>query len=163
LKGLFALLHPLVGISPGAVSTDCDQALRNAISSIFPESATLLCLWHANKNIQQHCKGKFNSTDAYNNFFMAWLGIVRSADISEYNSRLLQFSMEYSDIPEHQACVRYIQSTWLKPGRRESLVQAWTNKHLHFGITVTSRLVIPYYSLYFNYINLNLVLRVHMH
>jgi hypothetical protein len=143
LKGLFNLLHPLVGISPGAVSTDCDQALRNAILSIFPESATLLCLWHANKNVQQHCKGKVTSNDAYADFFQAWQSIVRSATIPEYEAQLLQFSTKYSDTPEHQACIRYIQSTWLKPGRRESLVQAWTNKHLHFGITVTSRLVIP--------------------
>ena len=52
LKGLFNLLYPTVGISPSAVSTDCDNGLRNAISSISPESPTLLCLWHANKNVQ---------------------------------------------------------------------------------------------------------------
>ena len=105
LKGLFNLLHPLVGISPGAVSTDCDQALRNAISSIFPESATLLCLWHANKNVQQHCKGKFTSNDAYADFFQAWQSIVRSATIPEYEAQLLQFSTKYSTTLEHQVCI----------------------------------------------------------
>jgi MULE transposase domain len=105
LKDLFNLLHPLVGISPGAVSTDCDQALRNAISSIFPESATLLCLWHANKNVQQHCKGKFTSNDAYADFFQAWQSIVRSATIPEYEAQLLQFSTKYSTTLEHQVCI----------------------------------------------------------
>lgn len=119
MKDLFTLLQPLVGISPGAVSTDCDQALRNAISSIFSESATLLCLWHANENIQRYCKGKFDSSDAYNNFFMAWQRIVQSRTTPEYKAELLQLSTEYSDTPG--------------------------------------------YSLYFNYIDLNLVLRVHMH
>jgi hypothetical protein len=106
---------------------------------IFPESQTLLCLWHANKNIQQHCKGKFTSNEAYNNFFRSWLGIVQSPSIQEYNNRVLQFSIEYSDTLEHQECANYVKSTWLKPGRAEALVQAWTNQYPHFGITVTSR------------------------
>jgi hypothetical protein len=31
-------------IRPSAISTDCDQALRNALSIIFLETQTLLCL-----------------------------------------------------------------------------------------------------------------------
>jgi hypothetical protein len=96
---------------PSAISTDCDQGLRNTISLVFPESVTLLCLWHANKNIQQHCKGKFTTTDAYNEFFQAWLSIVQSPNLFEYNSRLLQFQTQYAEPPEHAQCVQYIQST----------------------------------------------------
>ena len=136
---LFDLIHPTIGLIPGSISTDCDQALRNAISDVFPKSATLLCLWHANKNIQQHCKGKFTSAEAYNNFFKAWLGIVQSLDIPEYESRLDRFLTTYLDTPEYYECANYIQTTWLKPGRAESVVQAWTNKYPHFSTTVTSR------------------------
>ena len=122
---------------------------------VFPYSATLLCLWHANKNVQQYCKPKFDSKDNYEDFFQAWLSIVQSRDIFEYNSRLLQFSTVYSSIPEHHTCVTYIKNTWLRPGRVESLVQAWNNKHLHFGITVNSQLVniILYYNIFTLYIN----------
>lgn len=136
--------------APEAISTECDQALRNAISKVFPYSATLLCLWHGNKNIQQHYKPNFTSRAAYDNFFQAWLGIVRSATIPVYEAQLLQFVTEYSATPEYLACIQYIQSTWLNPGRVESLVQAWTNNYIHFGITVTSRLVyiILYQSLH---------------
>jgi MULE transposase domain len=105
LKGLFDALHPTITIGPSAISTDCDQALRNAILSIFPESPTLLCLWHANKNIQQHCKGKFTSNSAYTDFFAAWLRIVQSPTTIEYHDRLLQFSTEYSTTQEHQVCI----------------------------------------------------------
>jgi histone-lysine N-methyltransferase SETD2 len=150
----------MIALTPEAISTDCDQALRNAISKVFLYSKTLLCLWHANKNIQQYCKPKFTSKDTYESFFQVWLGIVRSRDISEYYSQLLQFSTEYSDTPEHAACVTYIKNTWLRPGRVESLVQAWTNNYIYFGITVTSRLV--YIILYLSYINLNLVLKAYM-
>ena len=141
IRELFNLIHPTIGLIPGSISTDCDQALRNAISDVFPESPTLLCLWHANKNIQQHCKGKFTSAETYNEFFQAWIGIVQSRDAPEYQNRLHQFSTKYSDTLEHQECVHYVQDTWLGPGRVESVVQAWTNKHPHFGVTVTSRLV----------------------
>jgi hypothetical protein len=141
MKTIFNLIHPTISLIPGSISTDCDQALRNAISTAFPESPTLLCLWHANKNIQQHCKGKFTSVEAYNEFFQAWLGIVQSPDIPEYQARLLQFLTEYSDTLEHQECATYVHITWLKPGRAEALVQAWTNKYPYFGVTVISRLV----------------------
>jgi len=129
----------MIGVIPGAISTDCDQALRNAISEIFPDSGTLLCLWHANKNVQQHCKAKFTSAEDYNDFFKAWLGIIQSPSVPEYHARLLQFETQYSETPEHLAYVEYIQDTWLKPGRAESPVQAWTNQYTHFSITVTSR------------------------
>lgn len=127
---------------PGVISTDCDQGLRNALLLTFPGSMAVLCLWHANKNIQEHCKRQFTTTEAYNDFFQAWLGIVRSSNQTEYNERLLQFQTQYAELPEHAQCVQYIQSTWLRPGRAESLVQAWTNSYTHFGVTVTSRLVI---------------------
>jgi transposase-like protein len=139
MKTVFDLIHPIIGLIPGSISTDCDSALRNAISTVFPESPTLLCLWHANKNIQQHCKRKFTSAEAYNEFFQAWLGIVRSPDAPEYWKRLRQFKSKYSDTLERKECATYVCNTWLKQGRREDLVQAWTNKYPHFGTTVTSR------------------------
>jgi hypothetical protein len=71
IKELYSLISPTVALDPGTISTDCDQALRNAILVVFPESRTLLCLWHANKNIQQHCKPKFSTTEAYSEFFEA--------------------------------------------------------------------------------------------
>jgi hypothetical protein len=113
--------------------------LRNAISTVFPESVTLLYLWHANKNIQQHCKRKFTSAEAYNEFFQAWLGIIQSPDVPEYWKRLRQFKSKYSDTLERKECATYVCATWLTQGRREALVQAWTNKYPHFGTTVTSR------------------------
>jgi transposase-like protein len=122
MKTIFNLIHPLIGLIPGSISTDCDSALRNAISTVFPESPTLLCLWHANKNIQQHCKRKFTSAEAYDEFFQAWLGIVRSPDVPEYGKRLRQFKSKYSDTLEHKECATYVCNTWLKQGRREALV-----------------------------------------
>ena len=62
VKELFISLNtPTIIVGPRAISTDCDQALRNAISIVFPESLALLCAWHANKNIQQHYKPAFST------------------------------------------------------------------------------------------------------
>ena len=69
IKGLYNRIYPMIALTPEAISTDCDQALRNAISKIFPESAALLCLWYTNKNIIQYCKSKFTTTEDYNDFF----------------------------------------------------------------------------------------------
>ena len=65
----YILIHPTVALIPEAISADCDQDLRNAISLVFPYYTTLICLWNANKIVQQYCKPKFDSRDTYEDFF----------------------------------------------------------------------------------------------
>jgi hypothetical protein len=127
---------PSIITGPGAIATDCDQALRNALSIVFPESPALLCVWHANKNIQQHCKPMFTTTEAYENFLGSWIRIVHSTTEDEYRTRLRQFTEEFRAYP---SAVEYVQSTWLKDGRKQAIVHVWTNDYPHFGITTTSR------------------------
>lgn len=140
-KELYSLLN-IPNLALRAISTDCDQALRNALFDAFPDTLTLLCLWHINKNIQQHYRAKFSTIEAYSTFVQAWQCIIRSADEAEYNTQLEQFEAAYPGPSPESKCVKYVKKTWLKEGRKEAIVQAWTNKYAHFGITVTSRLVI---------------------
>jgi hypothetical protein len=99
LKEVFSSLGvPSIITGPGAIATDCDQALRNALSTVFPESPALLCVWHANKNIQQHCKPMFTTTEAYENFLSSWIRIVYSTTEEEYHTRLQQFIEELKHI-----------------------------------------------------------------
>ena len=35
IKGLDRLIHPTIALTPEAISPDCDQALRNAISLVL--------------------------------------------------------------------------------------------------------------------------------
>ena len=37
-----------LGISPGAIVMDSDQAQKNASEEVFPDTLTLLCIWHIN-------------------------------------------------------------------------------------------------------------------
>jgi hypothetical protein len=171
IKTLYNSLITTIIIRPTAIVTDCDQALRNALSVIFPDTPTLLCMWHTNKNIQQHCKAKFTTAEAYEAFFQAWLHIVRSLTSAEFKSRLTTWTTMYPGqvseqgvvtysmpaTPDTQKGVVYITSTWLREGRKEALIQAWTNQHLHFSTTATSRLV-PYFITYLltNYLYIEL-------
>src|SRR6202021_3953553 len=92
-KELYCQLNTLtIIVGPRAISTDCDQAFRNAITQVFPESSALLCAWHANKDVQQHCRPKFSTTEAWEGFFWAWQSILHANSEDEYEDRLLQFS-----------------------------------------------------------------------
>lgn len=44
---------------PDVLVTDRDLALMNAISTVFPDSTHLLCIWHINKKVQAVCKKIF--------------------------------------------------------------------------------------------------------
>ena len=149
IKELFTKLNtPTIIVGPSAIATDYDQALRNAITTVFPESPALLCSWHANKNIQQHCRSNFSTIEAWEAFLKAWQAIVSAPTQEKYEEQLSYFTTTYLCEPT-RTCVEYIQNTWLKPGRKESLVAAWVNKHPHFGITITSRYVL-YSNFYSN-------------
>lgn len=137
LKELFAALKtPIVIAGPAAISTDCDQALRNTIATVFPESPALLCSWHANKNIQQQCRPEITATEDWERFIQGWNDIVRSKTEEEYTTRLASFETNFS---QYSTSVEYVKKTWLRDERKKALVAAWTNQYPHFGITVTSR------------------------
>ena len=109
------------------------------LSIVFLESPALLYTWHINKNIQQHYKPVFSTIKAWETFQKAWYSIVLSKTIQQYKERLDKFTRTYSSEPLTRNCVEYIKETWLKPGRKESLVAAQVNKYTHFGITIISR------------------------
>ena len=106
IKELFTKLNtPTIIIGPSAIAIDCDQALRNALSIVFPESPALLCAWHANKNIQQHCKPIFNIKEAWETFQKAWYNIVSSKTIEQYEEQLSEFTRTYSSKPLTRNCI----------------------------------------------------------
>jgi hypothetical protein len=40
---------------PASIATDTEQALVTAIRRVFPTSKHLLCVWHVNKCVEEHC------------------------------------------------------------------------------------------------------------
>ena len=80
----------------------------------------MLYAWHINKNIQQHCKGKFDTIEAWETFISTWQGIIQAKTKEEYEEKLLRFLTAYSD--SQSDCIKYIKKTWLIPGQKEALV-----------------------------------------
>jgi MULE transposase domain len=51
LKNLTDIYRQLTLPSPKSILTDKDKALLNAVSKVFPQTDTMLCRWHINKNL----------------------------------------------------------------------------------------------------------------
>ncbi|CAG8702825.1 5351_t:CDS:2, partial [Ambispora leptoticha] len=111
------------GISqPGIIVTDRELALMNALRTTFSNSTHLLCLWHINKNIMKNCKPQFvkgtgnKESNEWQAFLSEWNKVVQSLTNEEFNTKWSEFHNNYTNKPN-----------------------AWTNKFLHLGTTVTSR------------------------
>ena len=49
---------------PSVILTDRCLACMNAVATCFPTATSLLCLWHANKAVLQHCQPAFKTAEA---------------------------------------------------------------------------------------------------
>ncbi|RKF66875.1 PKS-NRPS hybrid synthetase, partial [Golovinomyces cichoracearum] len=47
-----------LGINPAIIVIDGDQAQKNASEEVFPDTPTLLCVWHVNQCVLAKCKSK---------------------------------------------------------------------------------------------------------
>ncbi|KAM3468043.1 hypothetical protein MY5147_008326 [Beauveria neobassiana] len=128
---------------PSVILTDRCLACMNAVSRCFPDAASLLCLWHANKAVLRHCMSSFtrNTEDAdkaqqWKEFYQSWHEIVGSRDDEAFEERIQRLKDRYS--LDHAREVGYIIETWLDL-YKEKLVKVWVDRHLHFGNVVTSR------------------------
>jgi hypothetical protein len=103
---------------------------------VFPEWTALLCTWHANKSINQHCKSHFTDKE-FKEFIGGWNGIATAPTIELYKEAVHKFKIKWS--PTHLADITYIENNWLIPNNRDKIMRAYTNDHLHLGNTTTSR------------------------
>ena len=136
------------GDLPSVILTDRCLAAMNAAATWFSSSKALLCLWHVNKAVLQHCRpffapkrsgaaGEIDDKE-WDEFYSFWHSIVASPNEKIFEERLAQFELKYGD--KYIDPVGYIRTYWLDP-HREMIVKAWVDKHLHFGNVATSRQV----------------------
>ena len=128
---------------PSVILTDRCLACMNAVSSCFPQSTSMLCLWHINMAVLAHCrpafvgdKGNPRGEEAWAEFYSSWHDIVASTTEAIYNEKLEKFKRRYT--PDHINEVGYIMETWLDL-YKERFVKAWVNQYLYFEQYVTSR------------------------
>ncbi|KAK7595651.1 hypothetical protein V3481_002301 [Fusarium oxysporum f. sp. vasinfectum] len=127
---------------PSVILTDRWLAAMNASATCFPFSKALLCLWHVNKAVLQHCRPVFLLGDgdqpekAWDEFYASWHSIVASPTEAVFQERLANLERKYAE--KYTEAVGYIKTFWLEP-YKERIVKAWVDKHLHFGNIATSR------------------------
>ena len=103
----------------------------NAAAIWFSSSKALLCLWHVNKAVLQHCRPFFISKSgqasseaeeaAWGVFYAFWHSIVASPNENIFEERLTKFEQKYGH--EHLDSVGYIKTYWLEP-YKEMIVKA---------------------------------------
>lgn len=123
--------------------TDRCLAAINASATWFPLSKGLLCTWHVNKAVLQHCRPYFLADKSqgekrWDEFYALWHSIVASPNETIFQERLTSLERKYAGT--YTEAVGYIRTTWLDPFK-ERIVRAWVDKHLHFGNVATSRQV----------------------
>jgi hypothetical protein len=129
---------------PTVILTDRWLAAMNAVATWFPSSKALLCLWHVNKAVLQHCKPDFASLGgqqgekAWDEFYTCWHSVVASPTEMIYEERLTSLESKFAE--KHIEAVGYVKTIWLEP-YKERIVKAWVDRHLHFGNIATSRQV----------------------
>ncbi|KAJ3454140.1 hypothetical protein MRS44_018034 [Fusarium solani] len=128
---------------PSVILTDRCLACMNAVSSCFPQSTSMLCLWHINMAVLAHCrpafvgdKGNPRGEEAWAEFYSSWHEIVASTTEAIYNERLEKWKKRY--LPLYVEEMSYIMETWLDP-HKERFIKAWVHRYLHLGQFVTSR------------------------
>ena len=132
---------------PSIILTDCAEACMNAVDICFPDSTSLLCLWHANKAVLTNCRPTFvlpklgldpadHSEEKWQAFFNHWHSIIYSLDQATFEQRLQELEEQY--LPTYINEVAYLKSTWLNPYKKK-LVKAWVDLHRHFGAVTTSQ------------------------
>ena len=128
--------HP----GPLTVVTDCDQGLISALQRTWPHHKHLLCLWHIEKNVLSKGKDLFRTREKREGLAQAllvdWTSVVNSTTEDDYDKRLRKLRETWG---AYEGVLEYVEGQWLDRWKQR-VVRAWTNKVLHFGHTVTSRI-----------------------
>lgn len=137
----------VIGDSPIEVLlTDDEDALKNALTAVFPAIPQLLCLWHVNKNVLTKVQRVWVINPAFgdetNNrrkqereeFMADWEAICYARMEQEFEERYASLQEKYV----HQSTLlTYIHEE--KYPKRQQFAKPWTSQVRHFGHTVTSR------------------------
>lgn len=120
---------------PGVFVTDREQALMNAIDTVFPESGRLLCRRHISECVHKNFV-KHSGSRKYERAVRArWKKVVNSQSVDEYEKHVDELLYTWRFLPLFG---EYVKKTWCDP-HHENFVSYWTRKYLHFGTQTTNR------------------------
>jgi hypothetical protein len=79
-----------LGINPGIIVMDGDQAQKNASKEVFLYAPTLLCIWHVNQCVLANCKSIVGHDD-WEAFEAAWRIVIQARTIQQFDEYWLEF------------------------------------------------------------------------
>ena len=154
LRGLYSQLNlPMHG--PETILTDKDDALINAIAAIFPDTKSMICLWHINKNILSKAKWAIHRSllrqissshpefDSqidlkWEEMLHHWMAVVLAFTEEEMLQKWREF-VEYYKEEVFKELISYIEKMWLATSTARRFLRCFTNHYRHFGQCATSR------------------------
>jgi hypothetical protein len=141
-------LTAYLSCAPGVVITDCDQALSNAVSNVFPSSTHILCRWRIHRSVLLRCKKHFpaqgglrrrqgcrgSTSGKVKSFMQEWDEVTFAESVTVHRARWRKLQQSYR---QEVALISYLRNTWLP--LKEKFMSPWVDERLHFGATTTSR------------------------
>jgi hypothetical protein len=107
--------------TPGNVVTDCDQALSNALSYVFPDSYHTLCRWHICRSVLSRCKRHFSTPRSQGAarrtanpqveaFIRDWDDVTFSASVAKFRAKWQKVQRSYR---RERHLINYLHGTWM--------------------------------------------------
>src|SRR3954467_14475889 len=127
-------------VMPKVIVTDRDNALMNAVDTVFPTSTALLCLYHITCNVRSKLKLAIGTKDRPDeNGKVIKAGVVVERIMAAWREILDAHSVHFRSLcGSIKTFCHYVESTILNKVR-EKVVCAWTNRVRHLGCTTTNR------------------------
>lgn len=83
-----------IGIRPGVVVMDGDDAIKNASETVYPGVPTMLCTWHVNQRVLAYCKTVLE--DDWDGFNSLWYSVIQSPSVGDYEERWREMCDTYT-------------------------------------------------------------------
>ena len=106
----------------------------NALKSVFPDTPSLLCKWHINKDVLAYSKRHFPDGEAGIEFHKEWVALTMSDTEAGYTSSWHEFRAKY--LVNQPEAVHYLEKTWLQYDRKT--ISCYTDKYFHLGSGTSS-------------------------
>jgi len=113
-------------INPKVFLTDKEDALRNAISVVFPGATNLLCIWYIYKNILKNCLNKFDKHEQFDYFMKKVSQLLCISKETSFNDSLVEFRNKFS---KSGGADEYIINNVVP--LKKFFIPAWTNSVRH--------------------------------
>jgi len=105
---------------PGAIVTERDLALMNAVKTVFLDCTNLLCRFHIDKKVKAKCNSLIGQKNAWDYVIDAWGSLVDCRSEHQFDDYLKKFEIACSPWPMF---VDYVNGTWIIP-HTEKFVKA---------------------------------------